>query len=288
MSQPHNKLFYLASETHSIEKIQAALTAGIDVNGHLGGKTPLTLLVEMYLRSPKFSDCVRCLVQAGARCPDAALLAVLLDDAELLAAELRKNPSLIHHRVNIRCAFTPLVGASLPCMSPPRVRPCAGTRPLCSRAGADVEAKAALDDYGFNGHTPVFHTSLPKPQPLPAECYGCCSNTARRRTFACPASPGEKVLNGRRRFLMPRRFPTRKPDYCRSSNVTGQRDVYENIKLLAPRHRAAPCPTNSTCQTSIYVPEKRNIKSPELPGCAGNSIVTVPATSRGVSALRRK
>lgn len=33
-------------------------------------------------------------MQAGARCPDIGLLTVLLDDAELLEAELRKNPSL--------------------------------------------------------------------------------------------------------------------------------------------------------------------------------------------------
>ena len=34
-------------ETHSTEEIQEALAAGIDVNGLLDGKTPLTLLVEM-------------------------------------------------------------------------------------------------------------------------------------------------------------------------------------------------------------------------------------------------
>jgi hypothetical protein len=110
----------------------------------------------MYLRSSKFSDCVRCLVQAGARCPDTALLAVLLDDAELLGAELRKNPSLIRHRVDIRCAFTPLVGASL--LHVAAEFGLARAAAALLEAGADVEAKAAVDDYGFNGHTPIFHT----------------------------------------------------------------------------------------------------------------------------------
>src|SRR5204862_3204920 len=112
--------------------------------------------IEMYLRSPKFSDCVRCLMQAGARCPNAALLAGLLDDGDVLGRELRKNPSLIHQQVDIRCAFTPLRGASLLHVAAEfgLVRAAAAL----IEARADVEAKAAVDDYGFNGHTPIFHT----------------------------------------------------------------------------------------------------------------------------------
>jgi ankyrin repeat protein len=151
-----NKTLFLGFETHSTEKIQEALAAGIDVNALIDGKTPLTWLVEMYLRSPKFSDCVRCLMQAGARCADTTLLAVLLNDAELLGAELRKNPSLVDHQVDIRCAFTPLLGASLLHVAAEYGLVRAAATLL--EAGADVEAKAAVDDYGFNGHTPIFHT----------------------------------------------------------------------------------------------------------------------------------
>ena len=155
MPTPQETLL-LGFETHSTDKIQEAFVAGIDVNGLLDGKTPLTLLVEMYLRSPRFSDCVQCLVKAGVRCSDIGLLAVLLDDAELLEAELRKNPSWIHHQVDIRCAFTPLRGASLLHVAAEfgLVRAAA----VLIEAGADVEAKAAVDEYGFNGHTPIFHT----------------------------------------------------------------------------------------------------------------------------------
>lgn len=155
MPTPQETLL-LGFETHSTGRIQEALAAGIDVNGLLDGKTPLTLLVEMYFRSPKFSDCVRCLMEAGARCPDAGLLAVLLDDAELLTAELRKNPSLIHHHVDLRSAFTPLLGASFLHVAAEFGLVRAATALI--QAGADVEAKAAVDDYGFNGHTPIFHT----------------------------------------------------------------------------------------------------------------------------------
>lgn len=156
MSTP-KKTLLLGFETHSTEKIQEALAAGIDANGPLDdGKTPLTWLVEMYLRSPKFSDCVRCLMQAGARCSDTGFLAVLLDDAELLGAELRKNPSLIHHRVDIRCAFTPLIGASL--LHVAAEFGLTRAAKVLIEAGADVETRAAVDDHGFNGHTPIFHT----------------------------------------------------------------------------------------------------------------------------------
>jgi hypothetical protein len=155
MRTPKETLFF-GFETHSTEKIQEALAAGIDVNALIDGKTPLTWLVEMYLRSPKFSDCIRCLIQAGARCADAGLLAVLLDDDELLATELRKNPALIHRQADIRCAFTPLFGVSLLHVAAEfgLVRAAA----VLIKAGADVNAKAALDGYGLNGHTPIFHT----------------------------------------------------------------------------------------------------------------------------------
>jgi hypothetical protein len=155
MMTPQETLL-LGFETHSTERILDALGAGIDVNGLLDGKTPLTLLVEMYFRSPKFSDCVRCLVQAGGQCPDNGLLAVLLDDEELLGAELRKNPSLIRHRVDIHCAFTPLLGASL--LHVAAEFGLVGAATVLLKSGAEVEAKAAVDDYGFNGHTPIFHT----------------------------------------------------------------------------------------------------------------------------------
>lgn len=155
MPTPQGTLL-LGFETHSVEKIRAALEMGVDVNGLIDGKTPLTWLIEMYLRSPRFSDCVRNLMQAGARCPDSGLLAVLLDDAEMLRGGLRKNPALVRHRVDLRCAFTPLIGASL--LHVAAEFGVINTAQTLIEAGADVEAKAAVDDYGFNGHTPLFHT----------------------------------------------------------------------------------------------------------------------------------
>jgi hypothetical protein len=150
------EILLLGFETHSTERIRAALAAGADVNGLIDGRTPLTWLIEMYLRSPEFSDCVRCLADAGARCADAGLLAVLLDDPELLQAELRRDPASLRRRVDLRCAFTPLRGASLLHVAAEFGLLHAAAALL--EAGADLEARAAVDDYGFNGHTPLFHT----------------------------------------------------------------------------------------------------------------------------------
>jgi ankyrin repeat protein len=146
----------LGFEIHSTEEIKKALAMGLDVNGLLDGKTPMTHLIEMYLRSPRFSDCVRCLLQAGARFSDSVLLAVLLDDAELLRTELRKKSSLIQHRVDLCCTFTPLRGASLLHVAAEYGLLKAAATLI--EAGADLEARAAVDDFGFNGHTPIFHT----------------------------------------------------------------------------------------------------------------------------------
>lgn len=53
-------------------------------------------------------------------------------------------------------AFTPLVGASLLHVAAEYGHPkVAG---VLLAAGAAVDARAAVDDFGMNGHTPLFHT----------------------------------------------------------------------------------------------------------------------------------
>jgi len=153
---PAEKLLLLGFEIHSTEKIQEALSTGLDVNGPVAGKSPLTWLTEMYMRSSRFSDCIACLVRPGATLADAALLAVLLDDADLLGSELRKNPDSVSHRVDLRSSFTPLLGASLLHVAA-EFGLLNAARTLVE-AGADIEARSALDDSGFNGTTPLFHT----------------------------------------------------------------------------------------------------------------------------------
>jgi ankyrin repeat protein len=152
----HRETLLNAFEIHSVAMIEDVLSGGVDPNAVIDGKSPLTELVEMYYRSPQFSECVRALVRFGARCDNEALLAVLLDDADLLAKVLKNNPAAINQTIDLRCAFTPLMGASLLHVACEFGHLNAASVLLA--AGIDIEAKAALDAYGFNGHTPIFHT----------------------------------------------------------------------------------------------------------------------------------
>jgi ankyrin repeat protein len=228
MKTPRETLL-LGFETHSTETIQAALNAGADVNGLIGGRTPFTWLLEMYMRSPKFSDCVRCLIQAGAQCPDAGLLAVLLDDEKMIEAQLRADPSLLQRTVNIRSAFTPLYGAAL--LHVAAEYGLARAAAVLLKAGANPEAKAAVDDDGFNGHTPIFHTVCQRVNH---------SQPVLRLLLAHGAKPDVRVAGitwGKTFEWATTIFDATPMSYAQAGLLPqfgrAERDVYENITLLA-------------------------------------------------------
>ena len=145
-----------AFEIHSAAMIEDVMSGGMDANELIDGKSPLIELVEMYYRSPHFSECVRSLIRFGARCDNEALLAVLLDDAELLEKALKNYPAALNQTIDLRCAFTPLMGASLLHVACEYGNLNAAS--VLIAAGIDIESKAAMDEYGFNGHTAIFHT----------------------------------------------------------------------------------------------------------------------------------
>ena len=55
-----------AFEGHSVERIRAILDAGFNATHPVDGKTPINYLIEMYLRSDRFPDCLRLLMERGA------------------------------------------------------------------------------------------------------------------------------------------------------------------------------------------------------------------------------
>ncbi len=159
-----NKLFgrggkhdiLVAFELHSIEQIRAALDAGLDPRAPIRGKSPANWLTEMYSRGDNFPECLRLLLDRGAVLDDPVVATVLLDDAEGVAAAIRAHPSWLNHRTSMVSAFTPLVGASLLHVAAEYGNVNASR--VLIESGADVNATASVDEYGLNGHTPIFHT----------------------------------------------------------------------------------------------------------------------------------
>lgn len=145
-----------AFELHSKEGIRLALERGIEVNRRIDGKLPIEWLTEMYSRGKAFPGCVRVLVENGAIFPDPAVTLVLLDDGQGLAGSIKEDPGLLTHRTSMVSAFTPLVGATL--LHVAAEFQCENAVRALLEAGADVDAVAATDDFGLNGHTPIFHT----------------------------------------------------------------------------------------------------------------------------------
>ena len=139
-------------EVHSVDEIRAVLDRGLDVCAPIRGKAPINWLTEMYTRSDRFPDCLRLMLERGAVLDDPAIAPVLLNDAKAV----RANPSLVTHRTTMVSAFTPLVGASM--LHVAAEYGCEDVARTLLDMGADVNATAAVDEYGLNGHTPLFHT----------------------------------------------------------------------------------------------------------------------------------
>lgn len=145
-----------AFECHDPDEITAVLADGLDPCEPIDGKLPIDCLVEMYTRSDRFPQCLRLLLAAGARLPDPALEAVLLDDADRLTELLSADRTLADRRVDLACTFTPLRGAALLHVAA-EYGHLAAARALLSR-GADPNARAGIDAYGLGGQTPIYHT----------------------------------------------------------------------------------------------------------------------------------
>jgi ankyrin repeat protein len=134
------------------------------VQGPIDGKLPIEWLTEQYTRSDRLPVCLRMLLDAGAEPPDAVLLPVLLDDADAIRAA---GPTLVSHRTTMVSTFTPLVGVT-PLHVAAEYGYLNAARALVE-CGADVNARAATDEYGLNGHTPLFHTvnaNANRPEPV--------------------------------------------------------------------------------------------------------------------------
>ncbi|MES2881680.1 MAG: ankyrin repeat domain-containing protein, partial [Bacteroidota bacterium] len=143
-------------ELHSIEGIKECFSNGIHPNHSYNNEPLIYELTSEYTRSPGFKDCVKTFVDYGLDLQDKPLLAVLLDDATALNGELTTNAQAVDKTYSLRCAYTPLHEVTL-------LHICAEFNHVdCAKVlvqhNADINAKAGVDEFGFGGHTPIFHT----------------------------------------------------------------------------------------------------------------------------------
>ena len=143
-------------ETHSVEGIKECFENGVNPNDHYKGAPLIYELTSEYARGPKFKECVKAFVDHGLVFEDKVLLSVLLDDAPALDLLVKEDSEAGRRKFSLRCAYTPLYEASLLhiCAEFNHV-PCAG---VLVKHGADINAKAGIDEYGFGGQTAIFHT----------------------------------------------------------------------------------------------------------------------------------
>lgn len=145
-----------AFETHSVAGIRASLDSGLDARMLIDGKSAVNHLIEMYYRSDRFPACLRLLLERGAELEDPKLAAVLLNDPAGIETAVKADTSLLQYRTSLVCTFTPLVGVTLLHVAAEYGHLAAAAKLL--ELGAEVDARAAVDEYGLNGHTPLFHT----------------------------------------------------------------------------------------------------------------------------------
>ena len=143
-------------ELHSVEGIKECFANGVNPNDHYKGEPLIYELTSEYARGPKFKECVRAFVDHGLVFEDKMLLSVLLDDASALDLRLIKKPEAVQEKYSLRCAYTPIYEASL-------LHICAefnhvSCAEILVKHGADINAKAGIDEHGFGGQTPIFHT----------------------------------------------------------------------------------------------------------------------------------
>ena len=155
---PDNDQILYAIEVHSVDGIRQYFEQGGNPNDTLPDGMPLfTMMIEMYTRTPRFKDCVKAFIDAGLQFEDKALLSVFIDDAEEMEEIIREDPTIITKTYSqYNNTYTPLTGGTL-------LHFCAEYNSIaCAEVlvkyGADINAKAAIDEHGFGGHTPVFHT----------------------------------------------------------------------------------------------------------------------------------
>jgi ankyrin repeat protein len=145
-----------AFDGHDVDGVRTALAAGANVREPINGKLATDWLLEEYHRTDRLQECLRLLLDAGAELSDPVIAPVLLDDAEAIRDAADANPDFLDHRTTLRSAFVSLEDVTLLHVAAEYGN--ANAARALIKLGVDVNARAGVDDYELNGHTPIFHT----------------------------------------------------------------------------------------------------------------------------------
>ncbi len=131
------------------------------------------ILVGTYMRNPQGKhQCIRALIDQGLQLEDTPIMAFHQGRIDLLEKHLNREPGLIHRRFSLKEIFckpffddhtdglhlTPLEGTTLLHLAVEY-----DERDIMKwlvENGADVNATSTINDDGFGGHTPLFHTTV--------------------------------------------------------------------------------------------------------------------------------
>jgi ankyrin repeat protein len=158
-------ILFAPCETVDPVALRWLLKQGADPNCPKPGRqvTALDYLIGTYERSPDLATCIDLLLEAGGttRYDRPGVLDVLRDRADALAAHIRRSPELLHkqfpdldfgstgtRRLVLKGATLLHVAAEYGSVESARV---------LLRERAAVNARAALDEAGIGGQTPIFH-----------------------------------------------------------------------------------------------------------------------------------
>jgi hypothetical protein len=166
-------------ETQSGAGLALLLELGAEIrDGHGDPFAPVALVLETYCRNPEGKHhCFELFAGHGIGLPNTPPMAVHRGRIDLLEDHLRRDPGLLgrtfrheeiyprelgcHADESLALHGTPLAGTTL-------LHLCVDYDELeiarwLIEHGADVNAKAAIDDQGFGGHTPLFGCVVSQP-----------------------------------------------------------------------------------------------------------------------------
>jgi hypothetical protein len=159
-------------ETLNADGLALLLELGAELADKSGDRlAPVALLLQTYCRGPEGKHrCLELVAEQGIALPDTPVMALHRGRIDLLDAHLRRDPRLVARTFSHEEIYPPSLGCSADHSLALHGTPLAGTTLLhicvdfdeieiarwLIEHGADVNAKAEIDDDGFGGHTPLF------------------------------------------------------------------------------------------------------------------------------------